>query len=328
VSAPADQAGRARLWAFVGAVTISSSAVLVRAADVSPSTAAIFRCAYAVPLLALLAWHQRRRAGGAAEGRPRLALAAGCFLAVDLISWHHAIADVGAGLATVLGNAQVAVIPLIAWYVHGERPGRKLAAVLPFSALGVLLVAGIFGGHAYGNHPVGGAAWGAGTAVAYSCFILLLRASTGGRGNTVTSLLIATATAAVAATLLGLLGGDARLTPTWPSAGWLLLLAVSSQVVGWIMITYSLPLLPAAMTSLALTIQPVGALILAALFFSESPDELQLLGSALILSCLIVTTYQPRRSRQRHLRGLSATAEPAAADVEDRAARPVAGGAE
>ena len=48
---------------------------------------------------------------------------AGIFFAADLIFWHQAIADVGAGLATVLGNLQVVVVPFVAWAVLHERAG-------------------------------------------------------------------------------------------------------------------------------------------------------------------------------------------------------------
>ena len=40
-----------------GALLIAFSAILVRFADVSPSAAAVYRCAYAVPVLAVLAWN-------------------------------------------------------------------------------------------------------------------------------------------------------------------------------------------------------------------------------------------------------------------------------
>ena len=80
--------------------------------------------------------------------------------------------------------------------------------------------------------------------------------------------------------------GDARLVPTWPSAGWLLTLALSSQVVGWLLIATSLPRLPAAMTSMLLTVQPVGSVALAALILGESPSPLQLVGVLFILAAL------------------------------------------
>ena len=49
--------------AVAGALTIAFSSILVKLADVAPSTAAIFRCFYALPLLGLLAWREDRRLG-------------------------------------------------------------------------------------------------------------------------------------------------------------------------------------------------------------------------------------------------------------------------
>jgi drug/metabolite transporter (DMT)-like permease len=56
------------------------------------------------------------------------------------------------------------------------------------------------------------------------------------------------------------------------------------------LITVSLPRLPAALTSLLLTIQPVGSVALAAAIFGESPTLLQLGGVGLVLVALIVAT--------------------------------------
>ena len=50
---------------------------------------------------------------------------AGVFFAADLIFWHQAIKDVGAGLATVLGNLQVVIVPFVALAVLGERRGAR-----------------------------------------------------------------------------------------------------------------------------------------------------------------------------------------------------------
>jgi drug/metabolite transporter (DMT)-like permease len=74
-------------------------------------------------------------------------------------------------------------------------------------------------------------------------------------------------------------------------------LALTSQVLGWLLITSSLPRLPAAITSLLLTVQPVGSVALAALIFSESPTALQLAGVVLILSALLTATRPPARAK-------------------------------
>ena len=51
------------------------------------------------------------------------------------------------------------------------------------------------------------------------------------------------------------------------------MLALAPQVVGWLLITVSLPRLAAATTSLLLMIQPVGSLLPAAVIFSERPSS-------------------------------------------------------
>ena len=55
-------------------------------------------------------------------------------------------------------------------------------------------------------------------------------------------------------------------------------LALTSQVIGWLLITVSLPRLPAAMTSMILTIQPIGSVVLGAVLLGEAPSGLQLSG--------------------------------------------------
>jgi drug/metabolite transporter (DMT)-like permease len=99
-----------------------------------------------------------------------------------------------------------------------------------------------------------------------------------------------TLTAAVVAVGIGAVWGDARLRPVFPGAGWLIALAITSQVMGWLLITISLPRLPAALTSLLLMIQPIGSMILGALIFAESPSSLQLLGVLVVLGAVVFAT--------------------------------------
>ncbi len=89
------------------------------------------------------------------------------------------------------------------------------------------------------------------------------------------------------------IGAD-DLAPAWPSAGWLIALALTSQLLGWMLITVSLPRLPAAMTSVILTIQPIGSVILGAILLSQEPSVLQLVGCALILSGLLTVAVRRR----------------------------------
>lgn len=283
----ARNAGRA---AIAGALTIAFSAILVRKADVAPSTAAFFRCAYAVPPLALLAWLERRAHGPRTPRELKLSVWAGAFFAADLICWHYAIADVGAGLATVLGNLQVVLVGVVAWATLGERPDLRAMAAVPIALFGVVLISGVLGHNAYGEDPARGVIFGVATGLTYCGFILVLRQSGRDNQRPAAPLFEATAAAAFFSLLAGLVIGDLDLAPSWPAHAWLLLLALTSQVIGWLLISVSLPRLPAALTSVLLTVQPVGSVLLGVVLLGEKPSLLQLAGVAAIFSGIIVAT--------------------------------------
>ena len=285
-------ARRPVLAAVLGALTIASSAILTRLADVSPATAAIFRCAYALPALALLAWMERRRYGPRAAGQSRLAWIAGAFFAVDLVLWHHAIEEVGAGLATVLGNTQVVIVPIAAWLLLRERPSRRVAISVPIVLAGVVLISGVIGGDAYGRNPLLGVVFGLGTGAAYAGFLLVQRRANRDDRRPAGPLFDATLSAAVCSLIIGLPLGEVDLLPSWPAHGWLIALGLSVQVLGWLLISIALPRLPSAVTSVVITIQPVGAVLLAMWVLAETPSALQLLGVLFILAGLLITTLR------------------------------------
>ena len=290
---PASLAARPRAMAIAGALTIAFSSILVRLSHTSPSTSAIFRCVYALPLLALLALREDRRLGPRPARDRRLALAAGVFLGADLLCWHRSNADIGAGLSTVLANLQVAAVPLLAWAVLGERPGRRVLAALPIVLGGIVLISGALEQGAYGRDPAAGAVFGVLTGLAYACFILVLRQSSAQRRPPAGPLLDVTIAAAVTTLAGGLLIGDADLVPSWPGHAWLVTLALTSQVLGWLLISLSLPRLPAAITSMLLTIQPIASVILGAIIFGEAPTALQIGGVAALLAGLVAVARTP-----------------------------------
>jgi drug/metabolite transporter (DMT)-like permease len=293
-------ADRPVLAAVLGALTIAFSAIFVRLADVTPATAAIFRCAYALPLLAALSWYERRRYGPRAAGQSRLAWIAGAFFAADLVLWHHAIEEVGAGLATVLGNTQVVFVPLAAWLILGERPGARVAASVPVVMIGVVLISGVIGGgEAYGRDPVLGVLFGIGTGIAYAGFLLVQRRANADHRRPAGPLFDATLSAAVFSLIIGLPLGEVDLVPSWPAHGWLLILALGVQVGGWLLISISLPRLPAAITSVVLTLQPVGSVLLGIWILAEAPSPFQLIGVLFIVAGLLMTTLRVRTRRWR-----------------------------
>jgi drug/metabolite transporter (DMT)-like permease len=281
----------------LGALVIAFSAILVRLAEVSPSTAAFFRCLYALPVLGALAWWERKRYGPRSRRDRLLALGAGVLLAADLTVWHHSIEAVGAGLATVLGNIQVVFVGLIAWAVLGERPDNSSLASIPVVFFGVVLISGVIGAGAYGDDPALGVTYGLLTALMYALFILSLREGNADLRRPAGPLFDATLTSALFSALGGLAVGDLEWAPGLESQAWLVVLALSSQVLGWLLISVSLPRLPAVVTSILLMLQPVGSVILGAVLLSEAPSAVQLAGVVVVLAGVGVATVKPRPAR-------------------------------
>jgi drug/metabolite transporter (DMT)-like permease len=292
---PSGLAGQPAARAALGAACISSSAILVTLANVGPATTAFYRCALALPVLVPLAVLEQRKKGPRPVRRRLGAWVAGLFLAVDLILWNHSIADVGAGVATVLGNLQVLFVAVLAWLLFRERPGRRYLIMLPVVLVGVVLVSGLAGRRAAGLDPLAGIGYGVGTSAAYAGFLLILRQTAGPARHIAGQLADATAGAAVGSLVLGLAFGGLALSIPWQSFGWLLILALMSQTAGWLLITSSLPRLPAAMSSLLLLLQPAAALLLADIVLGEQPTLIQALGAALVCSGVLAVTWARSR---------------------------------
>ena len=261
----------------------------MRLSETAPETSAFFRCAWAIPVLALLALDERRRLGPRV-GRSRKTLLAGVIFAANILFYHHTIDLVGAGLATVLGNLQVVVVAYVAWAVLSERPDRRVLVAVPIVLTGVVFISGVLEDGAYGDDPAKGVLFGILTSLAYAAFILLMRQANVGPRRPAQPLLEATTVAALGILLYGLVSGTIDLTPGWEATGWLVLLAISSQVLGWMLISVSLPALPAALGSVLLLVQPVGAVALGVIILGEQPTVVQVGGVVVVLAGVLVAT--------------------------------------
>jgi drug/metabolite transporter (DMT)-like permease len=228
-----------------------------------------------------------------------LAAIAGVFFTGDLMFWHHAIEAVGAGLGTVLGNLQVILVGFFAWLLLGERPSRATLLALPIVLAGVILISGVVGSGAYGADPRLGVVLGIATAVCYSAYLLIIRR--GGRDprRPAGPVAIATFVVVICSFLVGTAVGDLDLVPSPHSLFWLALLGITAQSAGYLLISISLPRLPAIVTSIILLAQPVMSIGLAIVLLGETPSATQLLGVALVIGGIAAATVPLARLRDR-----------------------------
>src|SRR5437764_607206 len=118
--------------------------------------------------------------------------------------------------------------------------------------IAVGLAPGAVGSGAYGRNPTLGGIYGVCTGLTCTGFLLALRQGSKDLRRFAGPLCDATLAGFVVSTTLGLAIGDLDFTPPLHSLAWLAALALGSQVFGWLVISFSLPRLPAALGSVLL----------------------------------------------------------------------------
>ncbi len=269
-----------------GSVLISFSAVFVRLAHVGPSVSGFYRNLLGAAALAVYvgARGERVRASRRAWG---LALGAGTFFGTDIFCWHRSIFYVGPGLATILGNFQVFVLGIVGVAVFGERAGWRFVVSVPLALVGLFLLVGA-DPSALSHDDRVGVAFGLATALAYSAYLLTMRAAQrvprgfGAAGNLMV-------VSAVAAALLGassVVEGRSLAIPDAQTAVVLVAYGVVCQAAGWIVISRALPRVPASRAGLVLLLQPTLTFVWDILFFARPTTRVEVLGAVLALSAI------------------------------------------
>jgi drug/metabolite transporter (DMT)-like permease len=264
----------------------------------SPITAAFWRYAYALPLLAaLVLLRTRARAGFRTRRWIPLASCAGVFFTIDLVLWHNAISLVGAGPSTLLANTQVVWITIFGLVVLRERPGPVFWIALPALALGVwLLVGGGMGGIALEADRLG-LLFGVGAGLAYSGALICVRAAqrrAAVQPETVLAVQISVAFIA----LLPLAFFDPTPLTGLPVAShlWLLLLGVGVQVLSWWAITSGIRRIPGYHGAVLLLAQPVTSVILGWWILGQALSVPRLVGALLVVAAIGLVVLRDNKS--------------------------------
>ncbi|MDN3021984.1 DMT family transporter [Streptomyces sp. S.PB5] len=293
--------GGPRAGQAVAALTLAVSPVCIELSGADAGTASVYRCLLALPALVLLVVPEYRREGPPPRRQLVYGLAGGVLFAGDMLLWTKAITEVGAGLSTVLVNVQVVLVPLLAWAVDHERVPRRFVLWLPVLVVGVVLTGGLFEEGASGSDPAAGTVHAILAALSYSGFLFLLRRG-GFNGHVRTTYTAVVLSATLASALGGWAWGAFDPTPSGTALGWLALAALTSGIIGWLMVAVYSPRLPSHVGAVLLLLTPVGALALGAAVLGERPTVAQWAGCTLILVSAYATVTRgrgapPRRGR-------------------------------
>ena len=272
---------------LLGNAALAFGPWLVRLSDVGPASAGFWRLAIALPFLLVIA-----RLAGQPAHWPRSALAltvafAAFFFAADLAAWHAGIALTKLGNATLFGN--VASFAFAAWGLWQARrwPTWLQAVALVLAAIGTaLLMAGsadLSAGHLHGDLL----ALLAG--LLYTGYLIGIERARG-QLQPLPTLILATGFGAAFLLPFAAATGEQILPSSWPP---LLVLALTSQVLGQGLLVYALGVIPPLIVGLALLTQPAISAFLGWWFYGETLTPLDWVGATAIGLALVLVRLRP-----------------------------------
>jgi len=278
---PAQRNTAAFAALVAGAFAMGASPIFVRLADVGPFASAFWRCALALPFLAVWALSEPKGAR-AMFSADRAVVLSGLFFAGDLFFWHLSILATTVANATFIATIAPVWVAFGAWVVFRERLSRA-----NFSGLALCLLGGaalIGQSYSFAPERLLGDGYALVTSLFFGLYMLAVsnartRLKIGAGSLAFVSAAITSVCMLVIALLLE--------TSFFPRSidGWitLLSLAIVSQVLGQGLLAVALGRLPATFSSLVIFLEAVGAAALGWLVLSEKLGPLQFFGGALIL---------------------------------------------
>ena len=285
---PASVFRQALIRTTMGAVMISFSAVFVKIAQVNPTVSAFYRVFFGgCFLLVILLVRGELRWYGGRFLKP--ALITGIFFALDLYAWHRSIQYVGPGLATILGNFEVFMVPAVAFVIYREKPSVRLILSIPPALIGLFMIVGTPWGQLTPDFRLG-IYYGIATAVFYTGYLMVFRRmqSEPDSPPVVYTLMVVSFATALFLGLEMVRNGESFAIPDAQTLSALVGLGLMCQTLGWFLIGHSLPRIPAAIAGLLLLLQPSLSFVWDVLFFNRETSAMAWTGVVLALCAIYI----------------------------------------
>ena len=267
---------------LLGSCALAFGPWLVRLAGVGPVAAGFWRLALALPFLFVIA----RLTGQAVHwpGRRSVALIAlaGFFFAADLAAWHAGIHMTKLGNATLFGNTSSLIFAAWGLWLARKRPSLIQAAALALAAVGAALLMGSSAELSARN--VRGDLLALLAGLLYTGYLIAVQRV---RRSVAPLPMLFIASGFGAAMLLPLsISLGERLFPSnWT---FVVILALSSQVLGQGLLVYALGSLSPLVVGLTLLTQPAISALAGWFAYGETLSPLDWLGAAAIAAALVL----------------------------------------
>ncbi len=290
-----DSQAAAKAAVFTGVVAVSFAAVFVRLSDATSMITAMYRLLFAAAMTLIVIIFKRQGFQKISPGDGILAVVAGFFLALHFYSWFTSLELTTVASSTVLVTMQPLFIFIGAYLFLKERVAlAQLLATLIALAGSVIITLG----DRQTGHALAGDALALLGALLVAIYLLV-----GRRLRAKIPVLEYTFIVYLASGLL--LAALALVTGTpfypYPPKTWVvfLLLALVPTMLGHSLFNWALKYLETSYISVSILGEPVGAALLAYLFFREKPGIFEITGGLLILLGLYLFTKKSMNHNNR-----------------------------
>ena len=277
---------------LIGNCALALGPWLVRLADTGPVSAGFWRLFLAIPFLLIFAQVSNQRLSAIPPKTMAILALGSVAFALDLASWHIGIGLTRLGNATLFGNG--GSIILLFWGFIAARVAPRGSEWL--AIISALLGAAILMGRSLdiSTQTFIGDLFCLTAGLLYAVYLLTLK---GARAHFGGWSLLVWVSLFGSPVLLGvaLLRGE----PVWPT-DWtpILILFVSSQLIGQGLLIFAIRHFPPLVIGLALLTQPAIAALYGWLAFGEVLVPLDILGMILLGSALVLSrVHRPQESR-------------------------------
>ena len=273
---------------LAGNIALAFGPLLVRLADTGPVSAGFWRLFLALPFLALLARTTDQPLTGISRRTLAFVALGSVAFGLDLASWHIGIELTRAGNATLFGNAGSIVMLFWGFLVARSLPqGREWVAIVSALAGATILMAR---SAQISTSTLVGDLFCLTAGLLYAVYLINLQGArkTIGAWSLLTWVSIF---ACVPLLAIALALGE----PFWPT-DWtpVLVLFVSSQLVGQGLLVFAMRHFPPLVIGLALLTQPAVAALYGYFIFAEALAPIDILGMALLGGALVMARTATR----------------------------------
>lgn len=281
---------------LLGSSALALGPWFVRLSGVGPVAAGFWRLALALPFLFIIARVTGQPVHWPGRKLTSITLVAAFFFAADLAAWHTGIHMTKLGNATLFGNTSSLIFAVWGLWLARKPPSLVQGGALALAALGAALLMGssaeLSARHLKGDLLTLFAG------ILYTGYLIAVQRA---RRDLAPLPMLFLASLFGAAMLLpvSLIAGEQIIPRDWT---FVVILALSSQVLGQGLLVYAIGALPPLVIGLTLLSQPAISGLVGWLAYGETMSPLDWAGAAAIAAALVLVRLPDR--------GLRAATEP------------------